>query len=121
MILCSGHEEAEAPHTEGVALQLSPPAQRALVGWKAHGSHIISASFRTTRKKIRMNVIQCYAPTNDIFSEGLQSVIAKYPECDINILMGVPNAKVVADNSGFLLLLILAAVELMIYVDNVLP
>ena len=65
MILYSGHEEAEAPQPEGVALILSPSTQRALIGWEAHGSRIITASFRTSKKKIRMNVIQCYAPTND--------------------------------------------------------
>ena len=35
-MLFSGHEEEDAPHTYGVAL-MSKTAQRALIGWGAHG------------------------------------------------------------------------------------
>jgi hypothetical protein len=55
MLLYSGHEEA--PHTEGVALMLSQSAQRALIGWEAHGPRVITATFRT-KENICMNVIQ---------------------------------------------------------------
>ena len=61
MLLYSGHEEA--PHTEGVALMLSQSAQRALIGWEAHGPRVITTTFRT-KENICTNVIQCYAPPN---------------------------------------------------------
>ena len=64
-VLYSGHEEDAAPHTQGVAFMLPGPAQRALIGWEAHGPRIIIASFRTTKKRVNIDVIQCYAPTND--------------------------------------------------------
>ena len=65
MVLYSGHEESNSPHTEVVALLLMKEAQKALIGWEARGPRFITASFRTVRKNIRMNVVQCYAPTND--------------------------------------------------------
>ncbi|VDP53461.1 unnamed protein product [Schistosoma margrebowiei] len=65
MLLYSGHEEENAPHTQGVALMLSKVARNALVGWESHGSRIIKASFKTKKEGILMNIIQCYAPTND--------------------------------------------------------
>ena len=46
------------------ALILSKSAQSALIGWEALGSCIVTTSFRTTKKRIAMNIIQCYAPTN---------------------------------------------------------
>lgn len=64
-MLYSGQEEENAPHTKGVALMLYQSAQIALIGWEAHGPRIITASFRKTKEHISMNVIQCYAPTND--------------------------------------------------------
>ncbi|VDO57934.1 unnamed protein product [Schistosoma margrebowiei] len=55
-----------------------------------------------------MNIIQCYAPTNDSnddikdqFYERLQSVIEKCPRKDLTILMGDRNAKVGMDNTGY--------------------
>ncbi|VDP49516.1 unnamed protein product [Schistosoma margrebowiei] len=54
-----------------------------------------------------MNIIQCYAPTNDSnddikdqFYERLQSVIEKCPRKDLTILMGDLNVKVRIDNTG---------------------
>ncbi|VDP66908.1 unnamed protein product [Schistosoma mattheei] len=65
MLLYSGHEEEHAPHTQGVALMLFEVARNALVGWKSHGFRIIKVSFKTKKEGITMNIIQCYAPTND--------------------------------------------------------
>ena len=57
ILLYSGDEEENSPHTEGIALMLSQSAQRALIGWEAHGPRIITASFRTTKENISMNVM----------------------------------------------------------------
>ncbi|VDP28763.1 unnamed protein product [Schistosoma margrebowiei] len=65
MLLYSGHVKENAPHTQGVALMLSKEARNALVGRESHGSTIIKASFKTKKEGILMNIIQCYAPTND--------------------------------------------------------
>ncbi|VDP07363.1 unnamed protein product [Schistosoma mattheei] len=55
-----------------------------------------------------MNIIQCYAPTNDNndeiedqFYERLQSIIEKCPRKDLTILMGDLNAKVGIDNTEY--------------------
>ena len=55
-----------------------------------------------------MNVIQCYAPTNDNkdedkdqFYERLQSTIAKCSRKDLNILMVYLNDKVGVDIIGY--------------------
>ena len=86
-LLYSGHTEVGAPHTEGVSRMLAPEAQRALVGWEPVSSRIITAKFATKKKDIRLNIIQCYAPTNDAeeerkeeFYQQLQAVIEKEPK-----------------------------------------
>ncbi|VDO55542.1 unnamed protein product, partial [Schistosoma margrebowiei] len=108
MLLYSGHEEDNAPHTQGVALMLSKVARNALVGWESHGSRIIKASFKTKKEGTTMNVIQCYAPTNDSnddikdqFYERLQSIIEKCQRKDLTILMEDRHAKVGIDNTGY--------------------
>ena len=53
------------PPAEGVALMLAAVAHGALIGWEPVNSRIITAKFTTKKKDIRMNTIQCYAPTND--------------------------------------------------------
>ncbi|VDP46880.1 unnamed protein product [Schistosoma margrebowiei] len=90
MLLYSGHEEDNAPHTQGVALMQSKVARNALVGWESHGSRIIKASFKTKKEGITMN-----------FYERLQSVIEKCPRKDLTILMGDLNAKVEICNTGY--------------------
>ncbi|VDP64751.1 unnamed protein product [Schistosoma mattheei] len=65
LLLYSGHEEESAPHIQGVALMLSKQAQNALIGWESHEPRIIKASFKTKNEGISMNIIHCYAPTND--------------------------------------------------------
>ncbi|VDP33620.1 unnamed protein product [Schistosoma curassoni] len=108
MLLYSGHEEENAPHTQGVALMLSKVARNALVEWESHRSTIIKASFKTKKEGILMNIIQRYAPNNDSsegiedqFYERLQSIIEKFPRKDFTILMGDLNAKVGIDNTGY--------------------
>ena len=107
-LLYSGHTEEGAPHTEGVALMLAPEAQRALIGWEPVSSRIITAKFVTKKKNIKLNIIQCYAPTNDSedekkddFYHQLHSVIGNIGNKDMTILMGDLNAKIGSDNTGY--------------------
>nr|KAG5705732.1 hypothetical protein BaRGS_027391 [Batillaria attramentaria] len=107
-LLYSGHTEDGAPYTEGVALMLAPEAQRALIGWEPVNSRIIPAKFITKKKDIKLNIIQCYAPTNDAeeekkddFYQQPQTVIDRGGAKDMTILMGDFNAKIGSDNTGY--------------------
>jgi hypothetical protein len=64
LLLYSGHEDENAENTEGVAIMLSRKVQKALNGCEVHGPRIITVTF-TTKKNIKINVIQCHAPTNN--------------------------------------------------------
>jgi ribosomal protein L21 len=68
-LLYSGHTEDGATHTEGVALMLTLEAQQALIGWETVNSSIIKAKFIIKKKDIKLKIIQCYAPTNDVEQE----------------------------------------------------
>ncbi|VDP74345.1 unnamed protein product [Schistosoma mattheei] len=65
MLLYFAHEEESAQHAQRVVLMLSKEARNAFVRWESHGSRIIKVSFKTKKEGITMNIIQCYAPTND--------------------------------------------------------
>ena len=59
-------------------------------------------------EKIQLNIIQCYAPTNDTdegtkedFYNKLQTVLGKMKEKDVTILMGDYNAKIGSNNRGY--------------------
>lgn len=70
------------------------------------GRVTITMAFKTKKKNIKMNVIECYEPTNksdetkDQFYNRLQTILDQCHEKDINILMGDFNAKIGADNIG---------------------
>ena len=108
LILYSGHEEEDAPHSEGVGLLLRKEAQKALIGWEARGSRIITACFKTKNKKIKMNIVQCYAPTNDKtdetkeeFYNQLHGIMSNLGDKNVNVIMGDFNAKMGSDNQGY--------------------
>ena len=108
LLLYSGHVAENSPHTHGVGLMMSGPAQEALIGWKKHGPRIITATFKTKNRKIKMNVIQCYSPTNDSdeedkeqFHNQLQNILEGYVEKDVTLLIWDFNAKIGADNTGY--------------------
>ncbi|VDO58171.1 unnamed protein product [Schistosoma margrebowiei] len=46
-------------------MMLFREVRKALIGCESHGSRIIKASFKTKEEGIKMNVIQCYAPTSE--------------------------------------------------------
>ena len=108
LLLYSGHEEEEAIHTQGVGLMLAKQAKGALIVWEAHGPRIITASFRTKKKNIKLNIVQCYAPTNDSEEEDkdqfylrIQKILGTFPTNDVTILMGDLNAKIGSNNTGY--------------------
>ncbi|KAK2164497.1 hypothetical protein NP493_1413g00067 [Ridgeia piscesae] len=80
---------------------LSQEAQNALINWEAAEPRIIYASFKTKKENIKLNIIQCYAPTNDKDEEYMQTLCDKLKEKDMTILMGDLNAKIGSDNSGY--------------------
>ena len=61
LVLPAGREDGT--HAHGVALVLGKLAQKSLRGWEPHGPRIVMASFTTRTKRVNMNVVQIYAPT----------------------------------------------------------
>ena len=89
-VLYLGHKQDNAPHTEGVALMLSPEVKHSLISWEAVGPRIKSVIFKMEKEKIKLKIVQCYAPTNDsddkkkeYFYRRLQSVLDKMKNKDV--------------------------------------
>ena len=57
LLLYSGHEEDDAPRTQGVALMLSKTVQGAPTGLEAHGLRILKATVLNKKQKISMDII----------------------------------------------------------------
>ncbi|KAJ3609524.1 hypothetical protein NHX12_024045 [Muraenolepis orangiensis] len=105
-LLYSGHTEDGAPHSQGAWPR----------GWHRGRSvrsstgcpSIITAKFATKKTNMKLNIIQCYAPTNDAedekkddFYHQLQAALDKRREKDITILLGDFNAKIGSDHTGY--------------------
>ena len=59
VVLYSGHQEEDSPHTEGVAFMMTKEASKVLISWEPISSRIITASFQTKQSIIKANLIQC--------------------------------------------------------------
>lgn len=108
LLLFLGREEDNTPHSQGVALMLTKTAQRDLIGWEAHGPRIIMACFRTTKRRTNMDIIQCYAPTNESdedakeeFYSRLLTIVQSHPTRNIIITMGDFNSKIGSNNQSY--------------------
>ena len=84
------------------------PHRRGSIHAIKSGTEGIDRMGSAQKKKIKMKVIQCYAPTNDSdeetkdrFYSRLQSILDKYRKKDVIILMGDFNAKIGTDNNGY--------------------
>ena len=87
---------------------LSKEAQKALIICETISSRIITAQFKTRHPRIKLNIVQGYAPTNDMekaakegFYERLQATLDKVKEREVTILMGDLNAKVGSNNTRY--------------------
>ena len=107
-IIYSGHEDSNAPHTQGVAVMMSEKASKSLIGWEPVSARKMVARFKTSHKRITLTVIMCYAPTNDAeeeeteeFYDRLRATLRKRTEKEIVVMMGDFNAKVGDDNTGY--------------------
>ena len=103
LLLYSGDEDVDSLHNQGVTKSRTEGTH-----WTGNACAKNNCSLLQTKvRRISMNVIQCYAPTNagedevkDAFYHRLQSVIDNFPERDVTILMGDFNAKIGSDNIG---------------------
>ena len=67
IIVLRAHIGRRSPHTRS-----SPDTGTrgtTSIGWEPVDSRIITARFTTKKKDIKLNIIQCYAPTNDAEDE----------------------------------------------------
>ena len=94
----------EKTHTKGVGLLLGAQARKALIGYNLISSRIITARFDAV--SFKMTAIHVYAPTSssseediEAFYSGIEVVLSKTGQNDINILTGDWNAKVGNDNA----------------------
>ena len=104
-LLYSGQSGDTAHHIIGVGLMMNKKAFRSLLVWEPVSDRIITARFQSSFQKMTIiQMIQCYAPTNQadpddkvIFYQQLQSVIDNTARRNIILLIGDMNAKVGSD------------------------
>lgn len=75
---------------------------------KSVNSWIRTAKYNNKKSKIKLNIIQCYAPINDTdekkkntINQQLQAVLNKAGKKDMTILMGNFKSKVGADDTHY--------------------
>ena len=107
-ILYSGHVRENAVHSEGVAVMISQDALKTLIGWQPVSPRIMTAKFQTTNKNISLNIIQCYAPTNDAddetkeeFYQPLEETIRKFFNTGYEEVMGKNGIGIMNENGEF--------------------
>ncbi|CAM1331263.1 Uncharacterised protein r2_g4028 [Pycnogonum litorale] len=93
----------------GIGMMLGKVAQKTLLKCEPRGPRLMKASFSTIgHKRIKLNVMVCYAPTNeaeeddkDTFYEKLEELIASRQDKGITLILGDMNAKVGGNNEGY--------------------
>ena len=89
-------------------MMLSKTAQRTLTGWEAHGPRLLKAtSYQIYKRKINMDVTQCYGPTNDSNEDAkeefccrLSTIIRQSPRPNVSSWWR-RQYKTVSDNRGY--------------------
>lgn len=86
---------------------MSRNAEKPLIRWEPINEKIITARFKTANKCMHLNIIQCYAPTNEAegetnesFHARLEDTIRKPSLKGVTVLMGDFNAKVGSNNTS---------------------
>lgn len=101
LLLFSGHEEANAPHSQGVALMLTKMAQRALIGWEAHGLPHNEQEDQHVYHPMLCSTNDSEEDVKEDFYNRLLTIIQACSRRNIIVTMGDFNAKIGSNNQGY--------------------